>query len=154
METLEQKVQEHPVFEKGGEIINFRGGEQVIPNDVSISAIKSVIQSDIFNKTQSAVYNAISEYADALREKEQAKYQAMMQQQVDTQTLQEQNSILKEMLYTMQDLVMSSRNNEKWNAQTANKNLNLNGKEITKEVNKNLGMEYMNTMMNMGGGLT
>jgi len=78
----------------------------------------------------------------------------MMQQQVDTQTLQEQNSILKEMLYTMQDLVMSSRNNEKWNAQTANKNLNLNGKEITKEVNKNLGMEYMNTMMNMGGGLT
>lgn len=109
------------VFEKGGEIINFRGGEQVIPNDVSISAIKSVIQSDIFNKTQSAVYSAISQYADALREKEHAKYQAQMQQQVDNQTLQEQNNILKEMLYTMQDLVMSSRNNEKYNKQTANK---------------------------------
>ena len=109
------------VFEKGGEIINFRGGEQVIPNDVSISAIKSVIQSDIFNKTQSAVYSGISQYADALREKEQAKYQAQMQQQVDTQSLQEQNSILKEMLYTMQDLVVSSRNNEKYNKQTANK---------------------------------
>ncbi|WP_049319248.1 tape measure protein [Mammaliicoccus sciuri] len=141
----------HPVFEKGGEIINFRGGEQVIPNDVSISAIKSVIQSDIFNKTQSAVYNAISEYADALREKEQAKYQAMMQQQVDTQTLQEQNSILKEMLYTMQDLVMSSRNNEKWNAQTANKSNAMDWDKVEGITSKKQGRRIQNMGYGNGG---
>ena len=39
--------------------MNLRGGEQIIPNDVSI-AIESVINSDIFNRTQSAVYEAIS----------------------------------------------------------------------------------------------
>lgn len=139
------------VFEKGGEIINFRGGEQVIPNDVSISAIKSVIQSDIFNKTQSAVYNAISEYADALREKEQAKYQAMMQQQVDTQTLQEQNSILKEMLYTMQDLVMSSRNNEKWNAQTANKSNVMDWDKVEGMTSKKQGRRIQNMGYGNGG---
>ncbi|WP_239733004.1 peptidoglycan DD-metalloendopeptidase family protein [Mammaliicoccus sp. E-M26] len=139
------------VFEKGGEIINFRGGEQVIPNDVSISAIKSVIQSDIFNKTQSAVYNAISEYADALREKEQAKYQAMMQQQVDTQTLQEQNSILKEMLYTMQDLVMSSRNNEKWNAQTANKSNAMDWDRVEGMMSKKQGRRIQNMGYGNGG---
>ena len=40
--------------------MNLRGGEQIIPNDVSIVAIESVINSDIFNRTQSAVYEAIS----------------------------------------------------------------------------------------------
>lgn len=48
------------VFEKGGEIIQMHGGETVIPNDVSISAMKQIAQSDIFNKTQSAVYEGIS----------------------------------------------------------------------------------------------
>jgi phage-related tail protein len=33
------------VFEKGGEIMNLRGGEQIIPNDVSIAAIERVINS-------------------------------------------------------------------------------------------------------------
>ena len=39
------------VFEEGGEIMNLRGGEQIIPNDVSIATIESVINSDIFNRT-------------------------------------------------------------------------------------------------------
>ncbi len=51
--------------------MNLRGGEQIIPNDVSIAAIKSVIESDIFNRTQSAVYDGISRYADQLRDKQQ-----------------------------------------------------------------------------------
>ena len=47
------------VFEKGGEIMQMRGGETVIPNDVSISAMKQIASSDIFNKTQSAVYEGL-----------------------------------------------------------------------------------------------
>ncbi len=140
------------VFEKGGEIINFRGGEQVIPNDVSISAIKSVIQSDIFNKTQSAVYNAISEYADALREKEQAKYQAMMQQQVDTKTLQEQNGILKEMLYTMQGILQSSKNNEVYNKQSANKELSIDNNSVERNVSKKQAFRTKMANHNLGLG--
>lgn len=61
------------VFEKGGEIMNLRGGEQIIPNDVSIAAIERVINSDIFNRTQSAVYEAISRFADGIRENNNKK---------------------------------------------------------------------------------
>lgn len=68
------------VFEKGGEIMNLRGGEQIIPNDVSIAAIKSVIESDIFNRTQSAVYDGISRYADNLRENEKNKQNSNVNQ--------------------------------------------------------------------------
>ena len=46
------------VFEEGGEIMNLRGGETIIPNDVSIQAFKQIASSDIFNRTQSAVYEA------------------------------------------------------------------------------------------------
>ncbi|MDW4471234.1 peptidoglycan DD-metalloendopeptidase family protein [Staphylococcus saprophyticus] len=68
------------VFEKGGEIMNLRGGEQIIPNDVSIAAIKSVIESDIFSRTQSAVYDGISRYADNLRENEKNKQNSNVNQ--------------------------------------------------------------------------
>lgn len=131
------------VFEKGGEIIQMHGGETVIPNDVSISAMKQIAQSDIFNKTQSAVYEGISLYANELRNQANAKAQAdqlrLQQQAYDNETLKEQNSILKEMLYTMQDLLYSSRNNEVYNQQTASKNLNLDGEPIERNTSKRQG---------------
>ena len=121
------------VFEEGGEIMQMRGGETVIPNDVSIQAFKQIATSDIFNRTQTAVYDAISQYADQLREKQQAATREQMELQRLSQAnvdIQEQNSILKEMLYTMQDLLTSSRNNERHNAQTAGKDITLDGKKI------------------------
>lgn len=144
------------VFEKGGEIMNLRGGEQIIPNDVSIAAIKSVIESDIFNRTQSAVYDGISRYADQLRDKqqmatrEQQELQRLSQANVD---IQEQNSILKDMLYTMQDLLQSSRNNEGYNQTTANKNMTLNGEKIAEDTNYRLGQQSRMKTFNLGGRL-
>ncbi|WP_436879315.1 peptidoglycan DD-metalloendopeptidase family protein [Staphylococcus arlettae] len=144
------------VFEKGGEIMNLRGGEQIIPNDVSIAAIKSVIESDIFNRTQSAVYDGISRYADQLRDKqqmatrEQMELQRLSQANVD---IQEQNSILKDMLYTMQDLLQSSRNNEGYNQTTANKNMTLNGEKIAEDTNYRLGQQSRMKTFNLGGRL-
>lgn len=145
------------VFEEGGEIMQMRGGETVIPNDVSIQAFKQIATSDIFSRTQSAVYDAISQYADQLREKqqvatrEQQELQRLSQANVD---IQEQNSILKEMLYTMQDLLTSSRNNERHNAQTAGKDMTLDGKKVTKSVSRQQGKDALSAMYSMGGGLT
>ena len=144
------------VFEKGGEIMNLRGGEQIIPNDVSIAAIKSVIESDIFNRTQSAVYDGISRYADQLREKQQAATREQMELQRLSQAnvdIQEQNSILKDMLYTMQDLLQSSRNNEGYNQTTANKNMTLNGEKIAEDTNYRLGQQSRMKTFNLGGRL-
>lgn len=142
------------VFEEGGEIMQMRGGETVIPNDVSIQAFKQIATSDIFSRTQSAVYDAISQYADQLREKqqvatrEQQELQRLSQANVD---IQEQNSILKEMLYTMQDLVMSSRNNEKWNAQTANKSNAMDWDKVEGMTSKKQGRRIQNMEYGNGG---
>lgn len=145
------------VFEEGGEIMQMRGGETVIPNDVSIQAFKQIATSDIFSRTQSAVYDAISQYADQLREKQQVATREQMELQRLSQAnvdIQEQNSILKEMLYTMQDLLTSSRNNERHNAQTAGKDMTLDGKKVTKSVSRQQGKEALSAMYSMGGGLT
>lgn len=75
------------VFEKGGEIMNLRGGEQIIPNDVSIAAIERVINSDIFNRTQSAVYEAISRFADGIREEKDKQQQTEMRRNLEYQAL-------------------------------------------------------------------
>lgn len=145
------------VFEKGGEIMQMRGGETVIPNDVSIQAFKQIATSDIFSKTQSAVYDGISRYADQLREKQQQATKEQLELQRlsrENNDVQEQNNILKEILYNMQALVQSSRNNEQYNAQTANKNWNLDGKGITKAVNKQQGSDMISALYNNGGALT
>ena len=55
------------LFEKGGEILNLNGGEQVIPNDVSIAAIERLIKSDIFTRTQAAVYSALERFANIFK---------------------------------------------------------------------------------------
>lgn len=145
------------VFEEGGEIMQMRGGETVIPNDVSIQAFKQIATSDIFSRTQTAVYDAISQYADQLREKQQVATREQMELQRLSQAnvdIQEQNSILKEMLYTMQDLLTSSRNNERYNAQTAGKDMTLDGKEVTKNTSKHQGKDMLSALFNVGGGLT
>lgn len=145
------------VFEEGGEIMQMRGGETVIPNDVSIQAFKQIATSDIFSRTQSAVYDAISQYADQLREKQQTatrEQQELQRLSRDNADIKEQNSILKEMLYTMQDLLTSSRNNERHNAQTASKDMTLDGKKISKNTSQQQGKDMLNAMFNVGGGLT
>lgn len=145
------------VFEEGGEIMQMRGGETVIPNDVSIQAFKQIATSDIFSRTQSAVYDAISQYADQLREKQQVttrEQQELQRLSRDNADIKEQNSILKEMLYTMQDLLTSSRNNERHNAQTASKDMTLDGKKISKNTSQQQGKDMLNAMFNVGGGLT
>ncbi|MDW3859271.1 peptidoglycan DD-metalloendopeptidase family protein [Staphylococcus saprophyticus] len=70
----------HQVFEEGGEIMQMRGGETVIPNDVSIQAFKQIATSDIFSRTQSAVYDGISRYADNIRENEKNKQNSNVNQ--------------------------------------------------------------------------
>ncbi|MDW4147773.1 peptidoglycan DD-metalloendopeptidase family protein [Staphylococcus saprophyticus] len=142
------------VFEEGGEIMQMRGGETVIPNDVSIQAFKQIATSDIFSRTQTAVYDAISQYADQLREKQQVATREQMELQRlsrDNADIQEQNSILKDMLYTMQDLLQSSRNNEVYNQTTANKNMTLNGEKIAEDTNYRLGQQSRMKNFNLGG---
>ena len=144
----------HQVFEEGGEIMQMRGGETVIPNDVSIQAFKQIATSDIFSRTQSAVYDAISQYADQLREKQQVATREQMELQRlsrDNADIKEQNSILKDMLYTMQGLLQSSRNNEVYNQTTANKNMTLNGKKIAEDTNYRLGQQSRMKNFNLGG---
>ena len=143
------------VFEEGGEIMQMRGGETVIPNDVSIQAFKQIATSDIFSRTQSAVYDAISQYADQLREKQQVATREQMELQRLSQAnvdIQEQNSILKEMLYTMQDLLASSRNNEQYNSRTASKDYTLDGEKIERNTSKRQGKRSSLAGWNAGLG--
>ncbi|MDW4150281.1 peptidoglycan DD-metalloendopeptidase family protein [Staphylococcus saprophyticus] len=138
------------VFEKGGEIMNLRGGEQIIPNDVSIAAIKSVIESDIFNRTQSAVYEGISRYADQLRDKqqmatrEQQELQRLSQANVD---IQEQNSILKESLNTMKAILGELTNTKVVNQEIRDKNYFPSSREMTKMNNENMALNSATQLM-------
>ncbi|MEJ7219725.1 peptidoglycan DD-metalloendopeptidase family protein [Staphylococcus gallinarum] len=142
------------VFEEGGEIMNLRGGETIIPNDVSIQAFKQIASSDIFNRTQSAVYEGISRYADALREKQQQATREQLELQRlsnENTTIQEQNNILKEMFYTMQQQLQALINIQNSTSQTANNPTNLDGKAITKAVNKQQGKDMISALYNNGG---
>ncbi|TRL83023.1 peptidoglycan DD-metalloendopeptidase family protein [Staphylococcus saprophyticus] len=129
------------VFEKGGEIMNLRGGEQIIPNDVSIAAIKSVIESDIFNRTQSAVYEGISRYADQLRDKQQMATREQMElQRINRENadIKEQNGILRESLDTMKAILGELTNVRTSNEQIRDKNYFPSSREITKMNNENM----------------
>lgn len=142
------------VFEEGGEIMNLRGGETIIPNDVSIQAFKQIASSDIFNRTQSAVYEGISRYADALREKQQQATREQLELQRlsnENTTIQEQNNILKEMFYTMQQQLQALINIQNSTSQTANNPTNLDDKAITKAVNKQQGKDMISALYNNGG---
>ena len=82
--------------------------------------------------------------------REQLELQRLSQANVD---IQEQNSILKDMLHTMQDLLQSSRNNEVYNQTTANKNMTLNGEKIAEDTNYRLGQQSRMKTFNFGGRL-
>ncbi|MGV3095494.1 peptidoglycan DD-metalloendopeptidase family protein [Staphylococcus borealis] len=128
------------VFEKGGEIMNLRGGEQIIPNDVSIAAIERVINSDIFNRTQSAVYEAISRFADGIREKQQQESiekAELRRLQTENTDIKEQNALLKAILGKMDSLLNINNDINQSNQEIRDKNYFPSSKEMTRMNNFN-----------------
>ncbi|WP_394856125.1 peptidoglycan DD-metalloendopeptidase family protein [Staphylococcus borealis] len=123
------------VFEKGGEIMNLRGGEQIIPNDVSIAAIESVINSDIFARTQSAVYEAISRFADGIREEKDKQQQTEMRRNLEYQALKEQNVKLTSLVEKMDAIISTLFNLEDSNERIANKSNVIDRYSLGEEVN-------------------
>lgn len=128
------------VFEKGGEIMNLRGGEQIIPNDVSIAAIERVINSDIFNRTQSAVYEAISRFADGIREKQQQESiekAELRRLQTENTDIKEQNALLKAILGKVDALLNVNNDINQSNQEIRDKNYFPSSKEMTRMNNFN-----------------
>lgn len=138
------------VFEEGGEIMQMRGGETVIPNDVSIQAFKQIATSDIFSRTQSAVYDAISQYADQLREKQQVATREQMELQRlnrENTDIKEQNGLLKQLLGKMDALLNSNMNIEQSNQQIRDKQYFPSSREMTKMNNENLALNAATQLM-------
>lgn len=138
------------VFEEGGEIMNLRGGEQIIPNDVSIAAIESVINSDIFARTQSAVYEAISRFADGLREKKQQESDEraeLRRLQSENADIKEQNGLLRAILGKMDTLLNSNQNIEQSNAEIRDKRYFPSSGELTKMNNENNALRNATSLM-------
>lgn len=138
------------VFEKGGEIMNLRGGEQIIPNDVSIAAIERVINSDIFNRTQSAVYEAISRFADGLREKKQQESmerQELRRLQMENTDIKEQNVILKGILNRLDNLLNVNTDIAQSNTEIRDKNYFPSSREMTRMNNENNALNAKTKLM-------
>ncbi|UNP87057.1 peptidoglycan DD-metalloendopeptidase family protein [Staphylococcus equorum] len=138
------------VFEEGGEIMQMRGGETVIPNDVSIQAFKQIATSDIFNRTQTAVYDAISQYADQLREKQQAatrEQQELSRLSRENTDIKEQNGLLKQLLGKMDALLNSNQNIETSNQEIRDKNYFPTSREMTKMNNENMALNNATRLM-------
>lgn len=138
------------VFEKGGEIMQMRGGETVIPNDVSIQAFKQIATSDIFSRTQSAVYDAISQYADQLREKQQVatrEQQELQRLSRENADIKEQNSILRESLDTMKAILGELTNVRTSNEQIRDKEYFPSSREMTKMNNENMALNAATQLM-------
>lgn len=138
------------VFEKGGEIMNLRGGEQIIPNDVSIAAIERVINSDIFNRTQSAVYEAISRFADGIREKQQQESiekAELRRLQTENTDIKEQNALLKAILGKMDALLNINNDINQSNQEIRDKNYFPSSKEMTRMNNENNALNAKTRLM-------
>lgn len=138
------------VFEKGGEIMNLRGGEQIIPNDVSIAAIERVINSDIFNRTQSAVYEAISRFADGIREKQQEESlekAELRRLQTENTDIKEQNTLLKAILGKMDALLNINSDINQSNQEIRDKNYFPSSKEMTRMNNENNALNAKTRLM-------
>ena len=138
------------VFEEGGEIMQMRGGETVIPNDVSIQAFKQIATSDIFSRTQSAVYDAISQYADQLREKQQVatrEQQELNRLSRENTDIKEQNGLLKQLLGKMDALLNSNQNIETSNPEIRDKNYFPSSREMTKMNNENMRLNAATQLM-------
>ena len=123
------------IFEEGGEIMQMRGGETVIPNDVSIEAFKQIANSDIFARTQSAVYEAISRYADEIRQDKAQKQQEQYRKDMEYQALKEQNNKLTSLVDKMDTIISSLLNIEDSSERTANKKTVIDKFSHEKEVN-------------------
>ncbi|MEX6291610.1 peptidoglycan DD-metalloendopeptidase family protein [Staphylococcus saprophyticus] len=138
------------VFEEGGEIMQMRGGETVIPNDVSIQAFKQIATSDIFSRTQSAVYDAISQYADQLREKQQVatrEQQELSRLSRENTAVKEQNGILKETLETMKAILGELTNVKSTNEQIRDKDYFPDSRTLTKKHNENMALNAATQLM-------
>ncbi|MDW4484519.1 peptidoglycan DD-metalloendopeptidase family protein [Staphylococcus saprophyticus] len=138
------------VFEEGGEIMQMRGGETVIPNDVSIQAFKQIATSDIFSRTQSAVYDAISQYADQLREKQQVATREQMELSRlsrENTAVKEQNGILKETLETMKAILGELTNVKSTNEQIRDKDYFPDSRTLTKKHNENMALNAATQLM-------
>lgn len=138
------------VFEKGGEIMNLRGGEQIIPNDVSIAAIERVVNSDIFNRTQSAVYEAISRFADGIREKQQQESiekAELRRLQTENTDIKEQNTLLKAILGKMDALLNVNNDINQSNQEIRDKNYFPSSKEMTRMNNENNALNAKTRLM-------
>ncbi|MBF9288867.1 peptidoglycan DD-metalloendopeptidase family protein [Staphylococcus haemolyticus] len=138
------------VFEKGGEIMNLRGGEQIIPNDVSIAAIERVINSDIFNRTQSAVYEGISRFADGIREKQQqesVEKAELRRLQTENTDIKEQNTLLKAILGKMDALLNINNDINQSNQEIRDKNYFPSSKEMTRMNNENNALNNATSLM-------
>ncbi|MDW4327803.1 peptidoglycan DD-metalloendopeptidase family protein [Staphylococcus saprophyticus] len=138
------------VFEEGGEIMQMRGGETVIPNDVSIQAFKQIATSDIFSRTQSAVYDAISQYADQLREKQQVatrEQQELSRLSRENTAVKEQNGILKETLETMKAILGELTNVKSTNEQIRDKDYFPDSRTLTKKHNENMALNNATQLM-------
>lgn len=138
------------VFEEGGEIMQMRGGETVIPNDVSIQAFKQIATSDIFSRTQSAVYDAISQYAEQLREKQQVatrEQQELSRLNRENTAVKEQNGILKETLETMKAILGELTNVKSTNEQIRDKDYFPDSRTLTKKHNENMALNAATQLM-------
>ncbi|AMW22888.1 hypothetical protein AV904_02735 [Staphylococcus haemolyticus] len=144
------------VFEKGGEIMNLRGGEQIIPNDVSIAAIESVINSDIFDRTQSAVYEAISRFADGLREQKENKdnwiEQLYLKQVEENTELKNQNSILMQVVNKLDQLLNVNNQVAQTNEGILHKEY-FDSDKMSKKHNENMRKEAITKLMGKGGNV-
>ena len=147
------------VHEKGGEIMNLRGGEQIIPHDVSVKALSNLLSSELFNRTQNAVYNGITSYAEQLRRQDIQRQKEQKQQQNNNannnnQDIEEMKSMMRDMIGIMSNMLQSSNNIENSNQTIANKNINLDGKEITNNVNTKMGHQQQMSYYMQGLSLT
>lgn len=142
------------VFEKGGEIMNLRGGEQIIPNDVSIAALKNMMSSDIFSRTQSAVYAGISQYADALKQKEESIRNAQLRLQNQTNTnstdINQMKQMMSDMMFLMGKMVNATEDIAQTNRGILGKDTTLNGKKMTNEISQEMYMQQILGNYNQG----
>ena len=141
------------VHEKGGEIMNLRGGEQIIPHDVSIKALSNLLSSELFNKTQTAVYKGISTYADELRQQEVEKRKQRQNErtnQANNNDIAEMKSMFNDMLYLMQRMVGASEETAQNTNGILNKSDNSSKGKSHEDLSKQLGFDYVMNSYNSG----
>ena len=140
------------VHEKGGEIMNLRGGEQIIPHDVSVKALSNLLSSELFNRTQNAVYNGITSYAEQLRRQDIQRQKQQTQQNnnnANSNDIAEMKSMFNDMLYLMQKMVGASEETARNTDGILNKN-DSNQQNSYENLSRQLGFDYVMSNYNTG----